>query len=996
MTYLHPEIDRRLSHVSTGWQWLRFLQRSAMLGSAVLLAALLVGTGMLLHWLADTWLVVAIYVAVALAALVTWLLIAILTADSPLKLNRLAAAVERVHAPLMDRLNTLVYLREKGGAIEQVLTKRIELQAREVMEQLPPPFPFPRMQALLHCGVFAALLIATILFYNHFQPWRQLQVTQQALAAAQQAEDPSLQIPPLEPPPQTAIEPPAEEQLWGEVRISQPGRDVRVTLLDIVPLQIEAAANRPLAKVEWFSAVNGGGEQSHALPTPEDPKYAVYNPEICVEDFGLVNWDVLRYYAVATTDDGQSYRSETYFVEVFPLLEELAKTPGGTEGNSYAALNEMTAMIERQQEVLRQTDRQLHLPPDQAVDRQQRLDALAREEVILADTAQHLAARTESQFGKSAVGSLGDRLRKSEDALRDAETALQENSENAETEVPKKQLAAFDRMIEARKHFQELLQKDPQAFENPPPNVADRRTPDLQKQLAATDQLQKGLQKQIDELSSVENNPGQFTPEQLEQSSRETKELVKELQKHAEPPSPPTPELRKAMNGETQEKMERQLERLVKAPTEEERRQAASLVKQDLEKLAEALSSDLESEMLERALDMQHEDIAQQLAEMQAREQRMQDAREFVKKALLKERTIERELNVNNAARRPKLADQQKQLNQSLDDFLKQHPEEFSEVQKECNAAQDAMSRAAGAMEAQQPNAQQQAGQAADRLQELDAALEYQSQQQRLADAYGLKEMLDQQIEQLGQMQKQPSSVSDQQQQQAAQDAKDVTDQLQQIARQSPTKECFGPALGNSLGDENKQQLDGAADQLAKAQSPSEKQQTAGKLGQALKKVSDAFADSQPRPQPGQNAGDDSSDRLREHGHQAISQGMRQLDSLARRQQSGQRLPQPAESQLRQEAATNLQEGIESVYGHNENSQQVVNKLRDDLKNPDYVIDVAELQKLVHDIQSLRRETATRATPDEDPDLFNIDPSRLPPAYRRSIEKYFQKLSEQP
>ncbi len=71
--------------------------------------------------------------------------------------------------------------------------------------------------------------------------------------------------------------------------------------------------------------------------------------------------------------------------------------------------------------------------------------------------------------------------------------------------------------------------------------------------------------------------------------------------------------------------------------------------------------------------------------------------------------------------------------------------------------------------------------------------------------------------------------------------------------------------------------------------------------------------------------------------------------------------------------------------------------MKDDLKNPDYVIDVAELQKLVSSIQSLRREaSATGETPDEDPDLFNIDPSRLPPAYRRSIEKYFEKLSEQP
>jgi len=47
--------------------------------------------------------------------------------------------------------------------------------------------------------------------------------------------------------------------VWGEVRITEPGADLKVTKLDVVPLQIEAAANQSLKK--WpASAINGADE----------------------------------------------------------------------------------------------------------------------------------------------------------------------------------------------------------------------------------------------------------------------------------------------------------------------------------------------------------------------------------------------------------------------------------------------------------------------------------------------------------------------------------------------------------------------------------------------------------------------------------------------------------------------------------------------------------------------------------------------------------------
>ena len=55
-------------------------------------------------------------------------------------------------------------------------------------------------------------------------------------------------------------------------------RLLAVTPAEDVPLQIEAATNHPLKSVAWFTAVNGGEETTHALPTPEEPLFAAYQP----------------------------------------------------------------------------------------------------------------------------------------------------------------------------------------------------------------------------------------------------------------------------------------------------------------------------------------------------------------------------------------------------------------------------------------------------------------------------------------------------------------------------------------------------------------------------------------------------------------------------------------------------------------------------------------------------------------------------------------------
>jgi hypothetical protein len=96
-----------------------------------------------------------------------------------------------------------------------------------------------------------------------------------------------------------------------------------------------------------------------------------------------------------------------------------------------------------------------------------------------------------------------------------------------------------------------------------------------------------------------------------------------------------------------------------------------------------------------------------------------------------------------------------------------------------------------------------------------------------------------------------------------------------------------------------------------------------------------------------------------------------------------------------QEALYNLQRGLREMYGGNESGNQIMLHLERELKKGESPVDVENLTKLMEQLQSFSLElSAAQAKKEDKPEVTNIDPSRLPPAYRGRIEKYFQKLSE--
>jgi hypothetical protein len=85
---------------------------------------------------------------------------------------------------------------------------------------------------------------------------------------------------------------------------------------------------------------------------------------------------------------------------------------------------------------------------------------------------------------------------------------------------------------------------------------------------------------------------------------------------------------------------------------------------------------------------------------------------------------------------------------------------------------------------------------------------------------------------------------------------------------------------------------------------------------------------------------------------------------------------------------------MRSLYGSNDQGEQLLLKLQEMLK-AETGLDPGDLKKLMEALQHFSVETSEQLAKEDDrPELSNIDPSRLPPAYRGRIQKYFQKLSE--
>src|SRR5439155_17441049 len=142
-----------------------------------------------------------------------------------------------------------------------------------------------------------------------------------------------------------------------------------------------------------------------------------------------------------------------------------------------------------------------------------------------------------------------------------------------------------------------------------------------------------------------------------------------------------------------------------------------------------------------------------------------------------------------------------------------------------------------------------------------------------------LKKMLDQQIQTFGKCSNPGANVSDKDMQNTAGQAQETVNQLKKLAEQEPTRDAFGDPLRDALSGQNKVDLDARLSRARQAQDPAEKQQRAGEAKEGLSKVSQAFAQSEPKTT--QSA--QQTDSLKPGAQDSFSMGMSELQSLMKK-----------------------------------------------------------------------------------------------------------------
>ena len=366
-------------------------------------------------------------------------------------------------------------------------------------------------------------------------------------------------------------------------------------------------------------------------------------------------------------------------------------------------------------------------------------------------------------------------------------------------------------------------------------------------------------------------------------------------------------------------------------------------------------------------------------------------AQDFIQKAVERQKQLAENADTVSRAEQQKRAQEETKLQKSLDDFEQQHPQMFRGVTNQSAAADQSLKRAAESLQKRSRNVKTATDNATTDLEKLQAAMKSQATGRQLTDAYRLKQMLDQQIQSLDQLQAGTNKSSGTNLQNTASQSRETLNQLKQIAENKPAGNMFGPELLDSLSGTNKSKLDSQLNKLAQAQGRDAQKQAAGEAKQGLQKVSDAFQASEPSAMQAAQK----QDSLKSSQDENFERGMEQLESLKRKLESGRPLSSSQEARERQEAFYNLNKGLLDYQGNDQTAKQLLALLEEDLKDPGKPMDVAMLKKLMDQLRNFSVEVADKQDKKENPEMTNVDPSRLPPAYRGRIEKYYQKLSDQ-
>ncbi|MBL0890498.1 MAG: Ig-like domain-containing protein [Gemmatimonadaceae bacterium] len=144
------------------------------------------------------------------------------------------------------------------------------------------------------------------------------------------------------------------------VRISEPGRDTKVSNTDEVTIAVDASDDLGVTSLELRYRVNGGAEQTVKMPggVGSRPREAQGAHTLFLEELPLQPGDLVAYHAVARDGAGKVGSSDVYFLEIRPFGKDYRQSDDAPQqggGGAGQQGDSPDGFVQRQREIVSAT-----------------------------------------------------------------------------------------------------------------------------------------------------------------------------------------------------------------------------------------------------------------------------------------------------------------------------------------------------------------------------------------------------------------------------------------------------------------------------------------------------------------------------------------------------------------------------------------------------------------------------------------------------------------
>ncbi len=315
------------------------------------------------------------------------------------------------------------------------------------------------------------------------------------------------------------------------VAFTKPGRDIKVTNIEEVFVEVEAQDDYGIRQLELTYSVNGGPEQTQQLYDGRR-KDVVAGHTLYLEEFELVPGDFISYYARVTDDNRVSGRqgatTDIYFMEVRPFDREFRQADqSGMAGAGGAGFD--SSLSQRQRDVIAATfkmvrDREAYSDEEY----QQNLATLALAQGRLREQVERLAERIGARGIvqlDSAFQGVAEALPRAAEAMREAEALLGERR-------PSEALSPEQRALQQLQRAEAAFREVQVGRDNPAAGGGGGGGQPDAEELAELFELE--LDKQRNQYERVQRDRQQQIGEQIDETMQKLQELARRQQQENE------------------------------------------------------------------------------------------------------------------------------------------------------------------------------------------------------------------------------------------------------------------------------------------------------------------------------------------------------------------------------------------------------------------------------------------------------------------------------